>query len=159
VLIVYFTLTQLFRHIDNPINISAATADDGGPDCRESLTIYDSFWADGRKVVKTFCDGFSRPLEKFDFVSTGDSLTVNFVSRTGSYSGSSLQYWAQYDFFDTTTDGQRTKGTVCDEIVEAGAPDGGKTVFGSPRNTLIYKQQGKRKPHCITEQLLTVHPF
>ena len=54
-------------------------------------------------MIKTFCDGFSRPLEKHDFVSTGNSLVVNFLSVTGSYSGSSLQYWAQYDFFDAST--------------------------------------------------------
>ena len=42
-------------------------------------------------------------MEKHDFVSTGNSLVVNFLSVTGSYSGSSLQYWAQYDFFDAST--------------------------------------------------------
>ena len=55
------------------------------------------------QVIKTFCDGFSRPMEKYDFVSTGNALVVNFLSMTGSYSGSSLQYWAQYDFFDAST--------------------------------------------------------
>ena len=55
------------------------------------------------QVIKTFCDGFSRPMEKYDFVSTGNALVVNFLSLTGSYSGSSLQYWAQYDFFDAST--------------------------------------------------------
>ena len=59
------------RRIENPINNSASLGD-----CRESLTIYDSSWTEGRAVVKTFCDGFSRPLEKHDFVSTGGALTV-----------------------------------------------------------------------------------
>jgi len=56
-------------------------------DCAESLTLYDAPWADDSKIIKTFCDTFSRAMEKHDFVSTGNSLFVKFESKTGSYSG------------------------------------------------------------------------
>jgi hypothetical protein len=124
----YFPSFKVNR-IENPVD------GDVPGDCRESLTLYDDSWANGRKVIKTFCDGFSRPLERHDFVSTANALFVVFSSRTGSYSGSALQFWAQYDFFDSRTDGQRVTGTVCDEIISAA--DVG--TFRSPRNTLVYK--------------------
>ncbi len=85
---------------------------------------------------RSFCDGFSRPLERgHDFVSTTPTLTVEFISTTGSYSGSSLHYWAQYDFFDNSVDGERVEGTICDERFV------GKTraTFRSLRNTLVFK--------------------
>ncbi len=70
-----------------------------------------------------WCDGFSRPARRRDdFVSSSSSssspsaLTVNFLSFAGSYSGSSLQWWAQYDFFDGRTDGLKVEGTSCDEV-------------------------------------------
>lgn len=75
-------------------------------DCAESLTIYDSNKADPARIIKTFCDTFSRPMEKIDFVSTGRSLYVRFESKTGSYSGSSLYYWAHYDFFNNSKFGE-----------------------------------------------------
>jgi len=54
-------------------------------DCGESLTIYDAAWADDSKIIKTFCDTFSKPMEKQDFTSTGNALFVRFESKTGSY--------------------------------------------------------------------------
>ena len=107
-------------------------------DCRESLTIYDDSWANGERVIKTFCDGFSRPLENTDFVSTGKSLFVSFLSRTGSYAGSSIQFWAQYDFFTNRHDGQVVPGSLCDEVF-SGPQFSSGGEFMSPRNTLIYK--------------------
>ena len=64
----------------------------------------------------------------------------SFLSRTGSYSGSSLQYWAQYDFFDAATDGERVEGTLCDERIRAPSRGGGRKSFRSPRNSLVFKK-------------------
>ena len=137
------------RRIENPINTSRSLGD-----CKESLTIFDSSWTEGRKVIKTFCDGFSRPMEKYDFVSTGSALVVNFLSRTGSYSGSSLQYWAQYDFFDASTDGERVEGTECDERIRAAKR--GQKSFRSPRNSLVFKKneaEGDEAIECRYDML------
>jgi hypothetical protein len=79
-------------------------------DCGESLTIYDAAWPDDSKIIKTFCDTFSRAMEKHDFVSSTESLFVRFESKTGSYSGSSLYYWAHYDFFDDRKSGEPLAG-------------------------------------------------
>jgi hypothetical protein len=110
-------------------------------ECAESLTIYDSSWADDSKIIKTFCDTFSRPLEKVDFVSTSSSLFVRFESKTGSYSGSSLYYWAHYDFFNNTHWGEVVGGTVCDEVFRSWTRPAGR--FASPLNTLVFKNEGK----------------
>lgn len=56
-------------------------------DCGESLTLYDASWPDDSRIIKTFCDTFSKAMEKHDFVSTGSALFVRFESKTGSYSG------------------------------------------------------------------------
>ncbi|KAG5667749.1 hypothetical protein PVAND_015719 [Polypedilum vanderplanki] len=109
-----------------------------GRDCAESLTIYDSDRADPSRVIKTFCDTFSKPMEKVDFVSTGRSMFVRFVSKTGSYSGSSLYYWGHYDFFNNTKFGAALENTLCDEIFYAWEHP--KGILRSPLNTLIYKQ-------------------
>lgn len=63
-------------------------------DCGESLTLYDASWADDSKIIKTFCDTFSKAMEKYNFVSTGNSLFVKFESQTGSYSG-----WVNFNPF------------------------------------------------------------
>ncbi|XP_014234963.1 uncharacterized protein LOC106657800 [Trichogramma pretiosum] len=111
-------------------------------DCAESLTLYDAAWADDARIIKTFCDTFSRPMEKHDFVSTGPALFVRFESRTGSYSGSSLYYWAHYDFFNATRFGEPVPSSECDEIFAAGrAQRTGR--FRSPPNTLLYKRPGE----------------
>jgi hypothetical protein len=81
-------------------------------DCGESLTIYDASWPDDSKIIKTFCDTFSRAMEKHDFVSSTESLFVRFESKTGSYSGSSLYYWAHYDFFDNRKSGEPLAGMM-----------------------------------------------
>lgn len=116
-------------------------------DCAESLTIYDSWRPDSARIIKTFCNTFSRPMEKVDFVSTGRSLYVRFHSKTGSYSGSSLYYWAHYDFFNNTKFGEPITNTLCDEVFYAWK----HTTHGyirSPLNTLIFKQNADEDLRC-----------
>ncbi|XP_059622323.1 uncharacterized protein LOC132265607 [Phlebotomus argentipes] len=115
-------------------------------DCAESLTIYDSGRPDPARIIKTFCDTFSRPMEKVDFVSTGRSLYVRFESHTGSYSGSSLYYWAHYDFFNNTKFGDAVPNTLCDEVFYAWKFTRGK--LRSPLNTLIYKRTAGSDVRC-----------
>ncbi|KAJ8664299.1 hypothetical protein QAD02_005961 [Eretmocerus hayati] len=109
-------------------------------DCAESLTLYDADWADDARIIKTFCDTFSKPMEKHDFVSTSSSLFVRFESKTGSYSGSSLYYWAHYDFFNATRFGEPVPGTECDELFSSWKSRQG--TIRSPLNTLLYKRPG-----------------
>lgn len=109
-------------------------------DCGESLTLYDSNWPDDAKIIKTFCDTFSKPMEKHDFISTTNSMFVRFESKTGSYSGSSLYYWAHYDFFNATRFGEHVLNTECDEIFASWKTQSGK--LRSPLNTLLYKRIG-----------------
>ena len=109
-------------------------------DCGESLTLYDANWPDDSKIIKTFCDTFSKPMEKHDFVSTSNSLFVRFESKTGSYSGSSLYYWAHYDFFNATRFGEPVPNTECDETFAAWKSKSGR--LRSPLNTLVYKRPG-----------------
>lgn len=125
-------------------------------DCAESLTIYDSPRPDPARIIKTFCDTFSRPMEKVDFVSTGRSLYVRFESKTGSYSGSSLYYWAHYDFFNNTKFGDAVPNTLCDEIFYAWKHPRGH--IRSSLNTLIYKRTAGSDVRCqyrfVTEKRL-----
>ncbi|XP_018340331.1 PREDICTED: uncharacterized protein LOC108747404 isoform X1 [Trachymyrmex septentrionalis] len=109
-------------------------------DCGESLTLYDADWPDDARIIKTFCDTFSKPMEKHDFVSTSNALFVRFESKTGSYSGSSLYYWAHYDFFNATRFGEPTPGTECDEVFASWKTRSGR--LRSPLNTLVYKRPG-----------------
>lgn len=115
-------------------------------DCAESLTIYDSSRPDPARIIKTFCDTFSRPMEKVDFVSTGRSLYVRFESKTGSYSGSSLYYWAHYDFFNNTKFGEAVPNTLCDEVFYAWKHPRGR--IRSPLNSLIYKRTAGSDLRC-----------
>lgn len=115
-------------------------------DCAESLTIYDSDRPDPARIIKTFCDTFSRPMEKVDFVSSSRSLYVRFESKTGSYSGSSLYYWAHYDFFNNTKFGDPVPNTLCDEVFHAWKHSKGK--IRSPLNTLIFKRTGGTDVRC-----------
>lgn len=124
---VYFPSFQI-----NPIVNPLADVDGY---CRESLSVYDDTWPNGMKVIKTFCE-FSRPLENVDIISKGNSLLLNFISRTGSYSGSSMTFWAKYDFFDNRHYGELVPGTKCDEVFTEDNP---KRYFASPRNTLLFK--------------------
>ncbi|XP_049853179.1 cubilin-like [Schistocerca gregaria] len=107
-------------------------------DCGESLTLYDAAWADDARIIKTFCDTFSRAMEKHDFVSSGNALFVRFESKTGSYSGSSLYYWAHYDFFNASRSGDPVAGSACDEVFPAWRSASGR--LRSPLNTLVYKR-------------------
>lgn len=109
-------------------------------DCGESLTLYDADWPDDAKIIKTFCDTFSKPMEKHDFVSSSNALFVKFESKTGSYSGSSLYYWAHYDFFNATRFGDPVPGTECDETFASWKLRSGR--LRSPLNTLVYKRPG-----------------
>ncbi|XP_078035220.1 uncharacterized protein LOC144469145 [Augochlora pura] len=109
-------------------------------DCGESLTLYDADWPDDAKIIKTFCDTFSKPMEKHDFVSTSNALFVKFESKTGSYSGSSLYYWAHYDFFNATRFGEPVPGTECDETFASWKTRSGH--LRSPLNTLVFKRPG-----------------
>lgn len=85
-------------------------------------------------------------MEKIDFVSTSPSLYVRFESKTGSYSGSSLYYWAHYDFFNNTKFGDPVPNTLCDEIMYAWKHANGK--IRSPMNTLIFKRTGGSDVRC-----------
>ncbi|KAJ8728384.1 hypothetical protein PYW08_016769 [Mythimna loreyi] len=117
-------------------------------DCGESLTLYDAPRPDDARIIKTFCDTFSRPMEKHDFVSTGNAMFVRFESKTGSYSGSSLYYWAHYDFFNNTRFGEPVPGTACDEIIASWKQRAGR--LRSPLNTLVYKQASPGEDvHCL----------
>ncbi|KZC05700.1 Dorsal-ventral patterning tolloid-like protein 1 [Dufourea novaeangliae] len=109
-------------------------------DCGESLTLYDADWPDDARIIKTFCDTFSKPMEKHDFVSTSNALFVKFESKTGSYSGSSLYYWAHYDFFNATRFGEPVPGTECDETFASWKSRSGR--LRSPLNSLVYKRPG-----------------
>ena len=48
-------------------------------DCSEFLTIYDGDDANPANIIKSFCDTFSRPPERKDFVSTGNFMFIRFV--------------------------------------------------------------------------------
>ncbi|KDR22186.1 Dorsal-ventral patterning protein tolloid, partial [Zootermopsis nevadensis] len=126
----YFPSFRINR-IESPIQIF-----DG--DCGESLTLYDASWPDDSRIIKTFCDTFSRAMEKHDFVSTGNALFVRFESKTGSYSGSSLYYWAHYDFFNNSRYGEKIPDSACDEVFSSWHSPSG--WFRSPLNTLVYKR-------------------
>lgn len=128
------------------INRIEAAIQKSDMDCAESLTIYDSDHPDPAKIIKTFCDTFSRPMEKVDFVSTGRSLFVRFDSRTGSYSGSSLYYWAHYDFFNNTRAGEAVPNTLCDEVFYPWKQAHGQVH--SPLNTLVYKRTAASDVRC-----------
>ncbi|KAH9645691.1 hypothetical protein HF086_003364 [Spodoptera exigua] len=104
-------------------------------DCGESLTLYDAPRPDDARIIKTFCDTFSRPMEKHDFVSTGNAI-------------SSLYYWAHYDFFNNTRFGEPVPGTACDEIIASWKQRAGR--LRSPLNTLVYKQASPGEDvHCL----------
>lgn len=85
-------------------------------------------------------------MEKIDFVSTGRSLYVRFESKTGSYSGSSLYYWAHYDFFNNTKFGDPVSNTLCDEVFYAWKHPHGR--IRSPLNSLIYKRVAGSDLRC-----------
>lgn len=95
-------------------------------------------------------------MEKVDFVSTGRSLYVRFESKTGSYSGSSLYYWAHYDFFNNTKFGDPVPNSLCDEVFYAWKHQRGE--IRSSLNTLIYKRTGGSDVRCqyrfVTEKRL-----
>ena len=87
-------------------------------------------------------------MEKHDFVSTGNALFVRFESKTGSYSGSSLYYWAHYDFFNNTKLGEPVPGKSCDEVFASWRQTRG--WLRSPLNTLVYKQaQSSEDVQCL----------
>ena len=60
-------------------------------------------------------------------------------SSIGSYSGSSLNFWAHYDFFNNSQhEGRKSAATDCDVVYEP--PTRSSGVWTSPYNTLLYKR-------------------
>ena len=110
-------------------------------DCGEYLILYDSDWANPQKIIKAFCSSFSEPKENIDYITTGSSMFINFVSNSGSYSGSSIYYWAIYDFHESSLDGDKVEDAICDEVFHIN--NNQKRTFQSPRNSLIYKNSQK----------------
>ena len=66
-----------------------------------------------------------------DSLSKNKSFDIYWVLF--SYSGSSIYYWAIYDFHETKPDGEHIAGSVCDERITT------PMRFRSPRNSLVYK--------------------
>jgi hypothetical protein len=61
------------------------------------------------------------------------------ISRVGSYSGSSINFWAHYDFFNNSQpEGIKTADTDCDVIYDPTTRTLGQWI--SPYNTLLYKR-------------------
>ena len=86
-------------------------------------------------------------MEKYDFISSGNALFIRFESKTGSYSGSSLYYWAHYDFFNNTRFGEAVPNSDCDELFYSWKQSEGH--FRSPLNTLVYKKSSANQDiHC-----------
>ncbi|CAG0885430.1 unnamed protein product [Darwinula stevensoni] len=109
-----------------------------GEDCVEFLTIFDSTEPEPSKILKMFCDTYSKPLENHDFVSSGNALLVQFESLIGSYESPSIELWAHFDFFQDLHYGEPVPHTLCDEVfADNGRPTG---EFASPPNTLVYKR-------------------
>ncbi|XP_025419112.1 uncharacterized protein LOC112689555 [Sipha flava] len=139
-------------------SIESPVTSDWNGDCGESLTLYDAAEPDDTKIIKTFCDTFSKPAEKHDFISTGNSMFIRFESKTGSYSGSSLYYWAHYDFFNNTKFGTAVPDTACDEEFVSWKPSSG--YFRSPVNTLVYKRQGTAtNPDAKSQPIICHYKF
>lgn len=89
-------------------------------ECSETLTIYDSNTRDDTKLITSFCDTGSPPAADIgDFVSSGPAMYVQFISSSGSYFGSSLDYWILFDFFNAFRYGAPVDNTQCDEMFTA----------------------------------------
>lgn len=66
-------------------------------------------------------------------------LHFSVGSRIGSYSGSSINFWAHYDFFNNSQrEGVKTFGTECDVVYEPATRTSGQWI--SPYNTMLYKR-------------------
>ena len=130
--------TQIVRLHFQKMKISQKTKikpDDN--DCGEYLILYDADWANPQKIIKAFCSSFSEAKEDIDYITKGSSMFINFVSNSGSYSGSSIYYWAIYDFHEASIDGDKVEDSICDQQFHIN--NNQKRTFQSPRNSLIYK--------------------
>ena len=108
--------TQIVRLHFQKMKISQKTKikpDDS--DCGEYLILYDADWANPQKIIKAFCSSFSEAKEDIDYITKGSSMFINFVSNSGSYSGSSIYYWAIYDFHEASIDGDIVEDSICDQ--------------------------------------------
>lgn len=109
-------------------------------DCSESLSIYDSAVPDETRVLAIFCDTWAAPVsDTKDFVSSGQVMLVQFKSTTGSYAGSSLDYWVRFDFYNAYKHGQPVPNTPCDEMFSSSVSRHG--IFSSPLNHLLFKRK------------------
>ena len=57
------------------------------------------------------------------------------MNKTQCFPGSSIYYWAIYDFHDARVSGVPVAGTACDEVLSGG--EGG--TLRSPRNSLVFR--------------------
>ncbi|XP_023332424.1 cubilin [Eurytemora carolleeae] len=101
--------------------------------CEEYLALYDASWPDPTRVLKVFCDGVPQSNKKKNYISTGPTMFVNFVSHLGSYSGSSIYYWGVFDFHDTETNGEKVLNSRCDEDFTSNSG-----TIRSPINSLLF---------------------
>ena len=58
------------------------------------------------------------------------------------FPGSSIYYWAIYDFHDARVSGVPVAGTACDEVLSGG--EGG--TLRSPRNSLVFRHAPASRP-------------
>ena len=58
------------------------------------------------------------------------------------FPGSSIYYWAIYDFHDAQVSGVPVAGTACDEVLSGG--EGG--TLRSPRNSLVFRHAPASRP-------------
>uniref|UniRef100_T1JBM8 CUB domain-containing protein n=1 Tax=Strigamia maritima TaxID=126957 RepID=T1JBM8_STRMM len=118
----------------------SAILDDKG--CVETLTIYDAPYADESRLLAMFCDSWSPPLpSNQDFISSGNAMFVQFHSEVGSYAGSSLEYWVQFDYFNAFTHGIPVPNTECDEVFSS--PSSLDGAFSSPLNSLLFTRKSE----------------
>uniref|UniRef100_T1JBN0 CUB domain-containing protein n=1 Tax=Strigamia maritima TaxID=126957 RepID=T1JBN0_STRMM len=119
-------------------------------DCSESLSVYDSDRRDEARVVAIFCDTWAAPVQDSkDFVSSGPAMLIQFKSATGSYAGSSLDFWIQFDFYNAYKYGQPVANTACDELFQSSFSTSG--LFSSPLNHLIFKRKDSLQCHYTFE--------
>uniref|UniRef100_T1JCM0 CUB domain-containing protein n=1 Tax=Strigamia maritima TaxID=126957 RepID=T1JCM0_STRMM len=115
-------------------------------DCAESLAVYDSDVPDEKKVLAIFCDTWGAVVEESaEFVSSGSNMLVQFKSTIGSYAGSSLDFWVQFDFYDSYQHGEPVANTLCDEIFRSSKSWTG--AFGSPLNPLVLRHRSSLNCH------------
>ena len=125
-----------------------------------------------RRGILCFFGSTGEALLRNWFLKDGYDLFSNFdwlfieISRVGSYSGSSINFWAHYDFFNNSQpEGIKTADTDCDVVYEPNTRISGQWI--SPYNTLLYKRSSDssdlkcrytfqvRMPHHLSELMKT----